>query len=419
MFTLILTALLLLLPHWAVAEPIQYYRFSYYKSLGATVDFCMGIIMHYNAYSADHNMYISLQIIKHIALGWTAVGIGSMIQGSLIFIVYGDPFSSGHEAPVPRLLSQNNMGLVTDLRLLQANWVPITPSRANELKGPILRNGAKSIAKIALVCYSCGQWPGLYSYDVQLDMHRHHASSGGWGRFYMDMARSISHGRSPPSLPPIRPGVASLGASETFGGEPWNWTDPIVYIHGVLLAIVFLILFPAGVLVTTSALFIAGVALGLVKTIRARPDCPLYLYHWIGLTLTLCISPRMRLAGATTYSLCKVRGVLLLSWANVIVGLLLTGRGRPLVALAAALICLDCVVLLGWVYYCSARRRRRQGLGLEDTLGLRSFRRAGNEYFSLGLDDEDEDAYDGDSADGFRSSSGNDSDPLLSTAEKE
>ncbi|KAL4748452.1 hypothetical protein BDW72DRAFT_195751 [Aspergillus terricola var. indicus] len=75
--------------------------------------------------------------------------------------------------------------------------------------------------------------------NVHYDMHRHHASSGGWGRFYMNMAQSLSHSKSPPSLPPIRPGVAALGASENAGGLRWSWPGPIAHIHCLRLAIFF------------------------------------------------------------------------------------------------------------------------------------------------------------------------------------
>lgn len=115
----------------AVSEPVQYCRFGHENGPDASVDFCVGITTYNNVSSNDYDMYMSMHVTRSSALGWTALGTGSMMAGSLMFIVYGDPFSTGHEALTvsirttdghnqPRVLTQADTG-GADIRLLQAD----------------------------------------------------------------------------------------------------------------------------------------------------------------------------------------------------------------------------------------------------------------------------------------------------------
>ncbi|EDN07775.1 predicted protein [Histoplasma mississippiense (nom. inval.)] len=265
--------LILFFAAFVLSEPVQYCRFGHREDGPSEVDFCMGITMHYNVSSHHHDMYLTMEIPRESALGWTAIGTGSSMKGSLMMIVYGNP-SDQHDPIVsirtvdghsqPKLVSQDQMG-GTDLRVLQASWVQGTRGM--------------TVAKIAVVCLSCEKWPGapisaqapsqpwiwawndnqdfkVFSYDAHLRMHKHHAKDGGWGVFYVDMARSVSTVESAPSLPPIRTGISRLGTSDSpisAGGLVSSIRENVMQsIHGFVMFIAFFILFPLGTIAMRS-----------------------------------------------------------------------------------------------------------------------------------------------------------------------
>lgn len=267
-----------------------------------------------------HDIFLSLSVTRDSALGWTAVGTGSLMAGALMFIVYGDPDAG--EVPIlsirtveghnqPRLVTKRNMG-GADLRVVQAQWMRTTPSAEHE-QYALSTSYRPQSARFSVVCYSCERWPGtpivpvaasqpwiwawndqqrfdVHSFDATLDMHAHGAGHGGWGHFYVDMARSLAQpGDYLPSFPPLRPNVVAVGASNTPIGVAGitaevvagTWrklraTAPLQRAHGILMASSFLLLFPAGVL-----------------TLRGGSRRA-FTYHWLlqGLA-TLCL-----LAGA-------------------------------------------------------------------------------------------------------------------------
>ena len=91
----------------------------------------------------------------------------------------------------------------------------------------------------------------VYTYDTKLTMHKHHAGAGGWGNFYVDMPYSIDHAPTAPSVPPIRPGVAAVGATDTPSSIAWMLTvlatNAEWHVHDAIMGVAFLLLFPSGV----------------------------------------------------------------------------------------------------------------------------------------------------------------------------
>jgi hypothetical protein len=185
-----------------------------------------------------------------------------------MFIVYGDPLSptnppivsirtsTGHSQPA--LLSRSDLPTGMDLRVVSSLWTAPSPVYNTHT------------ATVYLVCYSCALWPtadlsplsssqpwiwawnpsqpfDVYTFDAHLAMHKHHAGAGGWGNFYLDMRRAVSTAHYPPSLPPIRPRVDRLGASDTPLSLAGMVTGKGSVVHGALLALVFLVIFPIGV----------------------------------------------------------------------------------------------------------------------------------------------------------------------------
>jgi len=247
-------------------------------------------------------------------LGWTAIGLGNVIKGSLMFIMYGDPIShqaslisirgaTGHHQPTP--VTRADVG-GADQRVIEAAWVKSTGASG----------GTSRHHYVDLICYSCALWPGtlisamaksqpwiwawnpdqdfpVYSFDAHLEMHAHHFTSGGFGNFYVNMARTVNTVPGPFSLPPIRPHIATLGTSETPAGL---WAaflifvlSPTLHLHALLMGTAFFVLFPAGILAMRS---------GATKAFR---------YHWV-----------LQLARSTLLSCCFILGLLMRQKINTV-----------------------------------------------------------------------------------------------------
>ncbi|GJC97738.1 hypothetical protein ColKHC_06564 [Colletotrichum higginsianum] len=392
-FLLALYALHALLLASVRAEPVQYCRFGDPARPNAAADFCLGLATLRNASTGAHDVYMTLTHTRprRSAAGWTAVGTGDSMTGSLMFIIYGDPASgekpivsvraaTGHHQP--RLLTRAQMS-GGDLRVLRSDWVPATASQS-------------VTASISLVCYSCTLWPGdgagsgtlsaaataqpwiwawnqaqafdVYSYDAHLRMHAHHAGNGGWGRFYVDMARADqSAGAHLPSVPVIRPGVAALGASELppglgLGLAGWMAGSPVLRLHGGLMALAFLAAFPPASWPCAPALASAAVAGGVAAGLALQREINT-AHQVLGLALAgalglqACLGWKhhvdfVRVRRRTYISYAHIwtgRAVMLGGQANLLLGLLLHGAARLHVGLVAAFIVLQSSLLAVWL----------------------------------------------------------------------
>ncbi|KAK1574206.1 uncharacterized protein LY79DRAFT_377975 [Colletotrichum navitas] len=386
------------------AEPVQYCRFGDPARPNAAADFCLGLATSRNTSTGAHDVYLTLTHTRprRSAVGWTAVGTGDSMTGSLMFIIYGDPASgerpivsiragTGHHQPQLLTRAQMSGG---DLRVLRSDWVPATARQS-------------VTASISLVCYSCTLWAGdgagsgtlsatataqpwiwawnkaqafdVYSYDAHLRMHAHHAGNGGWGRFYVDMARADqSAGAHLPSLPVIRPGVAALGASELPSGlglAGWMPGSPMLRLHGILMALAFLVAFPAGVVAMRSgsrraftyhwmlqALASTAVAGGVAAGLALQREINT-VHQFLGLALAGAVGLQaflgwkhhvdfVRIRRRTYISYAHIwigRLVMLGGQANLLLGLLLGGVVGLLVGLVAAFIALQSSLLAIWV----------------------------------------------------------------------
>ena len=397
------------------AEPVQYCKIGSPNHPDEKVDFCMGTLMYQNASTNGHDMFLTLTLPRHngSALGWTAIGPGTVMEGSLMFIVYGDPLS--HEEPIvsvrtanghsqPTLLTESDMANGMDVRVIRSSWLP-DDSQAQDSKV------SSYIARVSLVCYSCHLWSGtnisaqstsqpwiwawnakqnfdVFSYDAHLKMHKHHAGAGGWGTFYLDMSRSISTAPLPRSLPPIRPKIATLGASGTPMSSSGFIADVTVgpgsYFHGLVLATVFLLLFPAGVIglradapksftyhwiiqLCASILLVLGLGLGLLKSREINT-----IHQIVGIALASCINIQgvlgwwhhrrfvhlHRRTWASHVHIWLGRVVMVAGWGNAVGGLLLRGyrKNSPLLVIVIILVCLQAVGLSAWTFRLQRKR---------------------------------------------------------------
>jgi len=285
----------------ALAEPVQYCRNGYREG---QVDFCVGISTYQNATSQKSDVFFSLSIPRSSALGWTALGTGAAMAGSLMFIVYGDPHAASSAPPVvsirtidghhqPHLIDDKTLPAGASLQILHSAWQPVPKPKDKKLvsrhedepdypRPPSVP--ATHTAEIALACYGCGggapvsvrthsqpfiwawndrqDFGGKFPLDVHLDMHRHHSGSGGFGTFYADMARSVVVTSDPASAK--APEIQTAGS----GMDRWGTSDqpigveglfrsmkerPLPRAHGLLMGVAFLVAFPLGVVLMRAA----------------------------------------------------------------------------------------------------------------------------------------------------------------------
>lgn len=202
---------LLVLSSWTkvTAEPVQFCKVGSDKRPNQDVDFCLRLSLHENTTSSSQDLYLTLTHTRRhsSALGWTAIGTGSMMEGALMFFIYGDPqrhqepvlsvrTTTGHHRPTPIHRSDTGGG---DIQFLsRPSWLPSSDDNSTYT------------ASISLVYYSCTLWTGTqvsqlahsqpwiwawngnqhllaYSDDVDLEGHSHQKGAGGWGRFYVDI----------------------------------------------------------------------------------------------------------------------------------------------------------------------------------------------------------------------------------------
>jgi hypothetical protein len=403
-------------------EPVQYCK---YGATSNGVDFCMGMLLHSNVSTQANDLYLTMSVSRqsNSSLGWTALGLGETMEGSLMFIVYGDPLSG--ESPIvsirkstghhqPTLVQPNDMN-GADLRVIRSDW--------------FFPSSTTTTAMISVICYSCHLWPGttvsdsshsqpwiwawnpsqgfdIFTYDAHLSMHAHHAGKGGWGNFYVDMPRSLNTWHNQPSFPPIISGVESLGTSSSpeFSMK-WMHRNPLTHAHGIAMCTAFLGLFPAGVLAMRSGskqsfkhhwviqaiaslLTINGGILGLY--LGHRIDT---LHQVVGIVIILLLGTQgflgwrhhvvfVRLHHRTWLSHAHIwLGRILLTggWFNVMTGLILRGYSGLSLGVMGAFIGVEILSMGAWLYWKSSGKSQK----IEND---------GVNYFTVGDDEYEEEA---------------------------
>lgn len=344
------------------------------------------------------------------------------MDGALMFIIYGDPHAGSH--PIlsirtvtghsqPHLITRADMGQA-DLRVLQSGWLrnsAAVPGDGNTA----IPSTYSATAKVALVCYSCTLFPGatisastssqpwiwawnkkqefdVFSFDAKLDMHAHHAGKGGWGNFYVDMARSLSEDVWRPSLPPLRPGVATLGTSDSpigaSGLAAGIRARPAAYLHGFFMSTAFLLLFPLGVVAMRSgsassfkwhwavqaigSLFVlAGAVSGIVASGAAHVFDS--THKWVGMLITLLLAAQglagwkhhvdfLRIKRRTWISRLHIslgRLGMVAGWANVLSGMVLSGAARMSLIVVTLVVLFDAFGVTIWVWLAVHRKKAR------------------------------------------------------------
>lgn len=420
------------------ADPAQFCKFGHQSN---QVDFCSSFTAHRNESTDAHNVYVTFSHVRlrNSAKGWSAIGFGSEMKGSLIVIVYGDP-ASGERPIVSVRASQGHSQptLVTpqdlaggDLRVLRSDW-QLDDSPAGTVT-----------AIVSLVCYSCTKWPGtsisaastsqpliwawndvqefdVFTYDAHLKMHKHHAGNGGWGRFYINMDHATNKVPQLPSVPYIRPGVSAYAASEEpdilAGGifnsvKQWALNNRALHIHGALMAAAFLLFIPAGVVamrsgspksfkyhwiiqLTAATAILAGMGVGI--TLQKKVNTT---HQILGLTIVALLFVQSYLGYKHHIDFVKIRrrtwishshiwtgrSIMVAASSNLLLGMTMRGYTRVVMSMAAAFIILE---FSGLAFYVWRRakvtaRRRAESQGADESDQT-------HRYFTIADDTDDE-----------------------------
>ena len=282
--------------------------------------FCLAQTSFLNPATENHDLYITLQVngFDSASSGWTAVGLGQAMEGALMLVVYGHPSKQdeptlsvrttmeGHHPPLPFVEEDANGAQV---QLVYAKWVQI---------------GSQHSAELNIVVYNATRWPGTtidasaktqpwiwannpnQGFEAEADdalLKMHVRDETGFGFFFVDMEMSVTTSSSTPSFPEVRPKKGSIGAATessdvaTAVGGTQGFRRRAWQVHGFLLTIAFLALYPLGVVLLRrqgkqafrlhwivqlcATLF---VTLGVIVGIYLHPE----IEHWhqiIGITL--------------------------------------------------------------------------------------------------------------------------------------
>ncbi|KAI0890160.1 iron reductase domain protein [Annulohypoxylon maeteangense] len=457
-----LAASIIPLARLVASEPIQYCRNGAETN---EIDFCMSMLTHYNASTSAHDLFLTMSVLRpdSTPVGWTAIGLGEVMEGALMFIIYGDPLASkkpvvsirksiGHVQPT--LITEEDKKDGAELHLLRADWQE-SPSDPRTVS-----------AVMSVVCYSCHLFPGTkisatsksqpwlwawnnkqefddFPYDAHLKMHAHHAGKGGWGNFYVDMSRALNTWKSPPSPPSIIYGMKAIGVSESPGmsaayGIAWLKNNPILHVHGILMGIAFLFLFPLGVLamrsgrmkafkyhwviqLIASGFTVAGFALGLV--LGRKVDT---FHQILGITLVASLGLQgilgwrhhmvfLRLRRRTWLSHSHIylgRFMMIGGWTNLVTGLVLRGYSRLSVGIMGFVVGFEAVALTAWLLWKRIKAARAERMNKSNPDGNKDDL---TNYFALDDLDDDEEEEDASSSETLHDE---ESKPMMGKSEK-
>ncbi|KAK0613657.1 hypothetical protein B0T14DRAFT_526669 [Immersiella caudata] len=434
----------------ALAEPVQYCRPGFNQG---EADFCIGISRTVNASTKATDVFFSMTVSRSSAHGWTAIGTGAEMAGSTMFIVYGDPISGSDPVLSIRTIDGHHQPKALDLstlpglRVVRSKWqkLPVAalgPRHEDEPNYPIVPTSpASHIADIALACYGCPlqAWKldinsksqpfiwawndrqefDSYSVDAHLAMHRHHAGSGGFGSFYVDMPQTLSDSPEPPA---IRQGAANFGTSDPptgFSGFLISLrARPLPKAHGFLMGVAFIVLFPLGVVLmrtpsgnpfkrhwmvqaAATGLTWLGAVAGAVMTGGRAPRT---FHQWIGAMIALTLGAQvvlgwrhhmvfLRVRHRTWVSHAHIwigRAVLGAGWVNVLTGLVMSGYGSFGIAVIGGLVVVEAVGVGLWVWVAQQRAKGKTAPGQTEAHALMATGSEGTEdYFAIDMSDDE------------------------------
>ncbi|KAK4974320.1 hypothetical protein LTR42_004962 [Elasticomyces elasticus] len=202
-----------------------------------------------NVDSSSNDYWLHLGATSTSALPqWVAVGFGDKMAGSFMLIAYTSSNGTGVTLSPRRATEHSEPSYVKDIKcdLVADN---------NDLKGGnvVTKNGSASTTisvnanqpMIYAVGPSSYHGPGLRSNDPAAGLARHTA----YGHFSIDMTKAVSKDSSTAGVPLPNDGDSWSLAGASANGQPTADHDPAPRIHGFIMSLCFVIIFPVGALV--------------------------------------------------------------------------------------------------------------------------------------------------------------------------
>ena len=501
----------------------QYCR---HRGQNGNAEICLAVNTFYNTSTNALDIYMTLRTFRYKASkkGWTAIGFGNQMTGSLMFLIYGDP-ELGDMTVSPRTATGHHpVGMITDtsfydgpipdIQVADSKFESYTGDYVNEQLG----FAPSHMGTAHIVCYDCKKWSGWeinnastmsnmiwssnwmqdfdgdFGYERKIEAHK---MGLGFGPLWVDMLNAqitadTAHfpvldgaysdkGVSEIGLEPLPPTEAELDPeiasvvpaaesskeetttapyepavdteteantaateeTDTAPSQPartllgktirdWMW-----HLHGLLMCLSFLILYPLGASLirtsdprafnfhwTTQAFASLLVAIGAIIGYWQSSSISV-AHQYLGIAIMLAIVGQMvlgwrhhinylRVARKTALIRVHVwlgRSIFIAGFANILMGLLLRRYTQWVIFLTCAVMLLEVVGMLyvlgrGEILKLakipggsSRKSRGVYGGGAEEGMTARE----AEEYFQLtgGEDDEDGLSEDGDASTGL------------------
>lgn len=216
---------------------------------------------------------------------WMAVGIGSQMKDSLIFVAYPADKGGKNITLSPRIARGHSEPSYT--KEVECSLVTTTTGNSN------LTNGIDGNGNMVVnaVCHNATKWstgsldtnspaqdfifavgpgtPGgaaLHSTDLSAGLRRHEA----YGTFRLDLTKATASQSSSAGIPQPNDSNNTWKLSNAMDGQAKADNDPAPAIHGFIMCVAFVIIFPLGTLVlrvmhrVIGHAIVQGVALFLV-----------------------------------------------------------------------------------------------------------------------------------------------------------
>lgn len=408
--------------------------------------FCFAANMYHNHSTSAHDLLARVEMHRRAGdvagKGWLALGSGAVMSGSFMLVIYGDPVTKkgpyvsargvevGNGHMQPDVLSQNdaskNHGVLVQ-QLGEGTWK----------EG---KNGSY-VGVIDIACYGCNKWQGhalsaketsqpmVWAFSEDADMAPYawdqplvkHQGANGWGNFYVNMAAATTHhADGAPAIVQGKDKINTSGSRITVK-KPSFFEKlkrrPAAYIHGFVMGVAFLALFPLGVVAMRSGapkafkyhwtMQVSAVSLAAVGAALGISMSKGNLFGSAHQNIGLAVFALLFVQAASGYvhhvRFVKIQrrtwvsyahmgvgwAILLGGWSNVITGSVLFGLGK-----LGLLVLVGCVAteLMGLVAIVYIARRKSAQDGARAKAKATAWDQPDEEYFALDeVESEDED----------------------------
>ena len=144
-------------------------QFCKHRGENGKAEMCFAINSFYNTSTDASDVYITLKTwrFKDSAKGWAAMGLGKMMTGALMFIIYGDPAggslvttirtATGHHPPLSVFGTPNSppdAEGVPELEVRSSKWEVYDGEYFNDN----LKLKPTHVGTSEIVCYDCAKW---------------------------------------------------------------------------------------------------------------------------------------------------------------------------------------------------------------------------------------------------------------------